>query len=173
MQVVHEAGHVMTAWATRGTVTAVVLHPLAISRTDVSPNPEPLAVVWGGPVVGSFLPLIAWLLATKLRLSSVYLWRFFAGFCLVANGVYIGYGVFEPVGDASDLFRLGIPRWMLAAFGLAAIPAGFGLWHGQGRHFGFGEAGAHISARHVAEVLVLLSLVIASELLWSGLTGFR
>jgi len=45
MQIIHEAGHVLAAWVTGGTVTAVVLHPLAISRTDVAPNPSPLTVV--------------------------------------------------------------------------------------------------------------------------------
>jgi hypothetical protein len=42
---------------TGGTVERVVLHPLSISRTDVSPNPHPVAVVWLGPIVGSVVPL--------------------------------------------------------------------------------------------------------------------
>jgi hypothetical protein len=37
MMTVHEFGHVLAAWGTGGTVTRVVLHPFAISRTDVSP----------------------------------------------------------------------------------------------------------------------------------------
>ena len=51
MEAVHELGHVLAAWATGGLVTDVVLHPLTISRTDVRPNPRPLAVAWGGAVV--------------------------------------------------------------------------------------------------------------------------
>lgn len=67
MQTVHELGHVLGARTTGGTVTKVVLHPLALSRTDVSPNPRPLLVVWAGPIVGAVLPLIAFLVAAVLR----------------------------------------------------------------------------------------------------------
>jgi hypothetical protein len=56
MQVVHEAGHVLVAWAGGETVYRVVLHPLAISRTDTSHDRHPLLVVWGGPVLGVLLP---------------------------------------------------------------------------------------------------------------------
>ena len=38
---------------------ASLLHPFTISRTDVSPNPHPLVVAWGGPLVGVGLPIIA------------------------------------------------------------------------------------------------------------------
>ncbi len=173
MQIVHEAGHVLAAWLTRGTVTAVVLHPLAISRTDVSPNPQPLVVVWGGPIIGCALPMFAWWLTSKAGLPSIHLWRFFAAFCLVANGVYIGYGVIEPVGDAHDMLRLGTPPWLLAAFGMVTIPIGFALWNRQGKHFGFGEVAGVVCRGHVFGIVVLLLLVIAFELLWTRLTGFR
>ena len=46
MMAVHELGHVVGALVTGGVVERVVLHPLTISRTDVSPNPEPSIVVW-------------------------------------------------------------------------------------------------------------------------------
>ncbi len=36
---VHELGHVIGAIGSGGSVSRVVLHPLTISRTDVSPNP--------------------------------------------------------------------------------------------------------------------------------------
>ncbi len=67
MQAVHELGHVLGASATGGTVTKVALHPLALSRTDVSPNPHPLLVVWAGPIVGALVPLIVFLIAAVLR----------------------------------------------------------------------------------------------------------
>jgi hypothetical protein len=41
MMAVHELGHVLHAVASGGTVVGVVLNPLEISRTDVSPNPHP------------------------------------------------------------------------------------------------------------------------------------
>ena len=57
MMVVHEAGHVLHLRLSGGTVEKVVLHPLAISRTDPGENPHPLVVAWGGPVWGCLIPL--------------------------------------------------------------------------------------------------------------------
>src|SRR4051794_17898188 len=92
MMSAHELGHVLGAWLTGGGVVRVVLHPLTISRTEVAPNPAPLLVVWAGPLVGVALPLLAWGVACLLRWAGWYLLRFFAGFCLIANGAYIGVG---------------------------------------------------------------------------------
>jgi hypothetical protein len=39
MMAVHELGHVIGAIGSGGWVSGLVLHPLTISRTDVSPNP--------------------------------------------------------------------------------------------------------------------------------------
>ena len=58
----HELGHVVAGWLSGGQVTKVVIHPLAISRTDVSPNPRPLLVVWAGPMAGITVPLFIWAL---------------------------------------------------------------------------------------------------------------
>jgi hypothetical protein len=52
MQAIHESGHVLGAWLTGGRVARMVLHPLTISRTELAHNPNPLAVVWAGPVFG-------------------------------------------------------------------------------------------------------------------------
>lgn len=173
MQIVHEFGHILAAWVTGGRVTAVVLHPLAISRTDVSPSPNPLVVVWGGPIVGVLAPLLAWTAAKALRWRSALLWRFFAGFCLVANGAYIGSGAFNPVGDAAELIRLGGSRRSLAGFGLVTIAAGFLLWNSQGADFGIGQHPCPISPRHAWTVFGLLLMVTALELVWARATGFR
>jgi hypothetical protein len=80
MMGVHELGHVVGAWLTGGVVQKVVLHPLAISRTDVEPNPQPLVVVWAGPFVGVLLPLGAGSLFHVGKFRGAYLLRFFAGF---------------------------------------------------------------------------------------------
>src|SRR4051794_14452795 len=90
MMAVHELGHVLGAWLTGGAVSKVVLHPLTISRTELSHNPHPLLVTWAGPVLGVLLPLLALGVAAAVRMPGVYLLRFFAGFCLIANGAYIG-----------------------------------------------------------------------------------
>lgn len=168
MQVVHELGHVLAAWVTGGRIKALVLHPLVISRTDVSPNPEALVVVWGGPIVGTIGPLVVWSVVRWLHLSSAYLWRFFAGFCCVANGVYLGTGVVYPVGDASEMLRLGSSVWVLGVFGSVATVIGFVLWNGEGERFGLGPRGRAIDRNHVAGVVTLLVLVVITELVWSG-----
>ena len=81
MMVVHEAGHMIGAWLTGGVVERVVLHPLAISRTDLSVNPHPLIVVWSGPLLGCMIPLMLWLVVRCFLQKYAHLARFFAGFC--------------------------------------------------------------------------------------------
>jgi hypothetical protein len=161
MQVVHEVGHVLVARATGGEVVKVGLHPLIFSHTDVGENPHPLAEVWGGPILGSALPLLAVVLAAACRLPGVYLLRFFAGFCLVANGIYIGVGWL--IADGADPWVMrenGSPTWVLVLFGLLAFPLGLYLWHRQGPHFGLGAAKGNVS-RSAALVSVALLLALA------------
>ena len=165
MQVVHELGHVLAALAGGETVYRVVLHPLVISRTDTSHEGYPLLVVWGGPVLGALLPLGALGLTRFFLPRWSYLVRFFAGFCLIANGVYLGIGSFEGVGDAGDLLRHGAPRGALIAFGLACVPSGLFLWHGLGPHYGLGEAKGQVDRRAALEVLALLLIVVLAEVL--------
>jgi hypothetical protein len=161
MQAVHELGHVVGAIATGGRVERVVLHPLTISRTDVSPNPFPLLVVWAGPVVGVFLPLGLLLAAKWAKFKSAYLIQFFAGFCLIANGAYIGVGSFGRIGDAGDMLRHGSPIGCLWLFGVATFPFGLYLWNGLGRHFGLGAAGkVERSAAYASCALLLLTVVL-------------
>ncbi len=154
MQAVHEAGHFLAALLTGGRVSRVVLNPLAISRTDLAENPRPLAVVWAGPVVGAALPALAWALAARLRMPGAFVLRFFAGFCLVANGLYIGLGSFGHVGDCGEMLRHGSPPWSLWLFGAFAAPAGLWLWNGQGHHFGWGSVREPLDGRVVAGTVV-------------------
>jgi hypothetical protein len=169
MQAVHEFGHFVGAWLTGGQVARMVLHPLTISRTDLSHNPDPLLVVWAGPVLGCLLPLAAWGVAAALGWPEAYLLRFFAGFCLVANGAYIAGGSFDRVGDAGVMLRLGSSPWWLWGFGALTVPAGLWLWHRQGPHFGLGLAGGKVSAvaayfcLAVLLALIVLGLVIDGE----------
>jgi len=140
MQAVHEFGHVCGAWATGGQVARVVLYPLTISRTDLGYNPSPLLVVWAGPVIGIAIPLLLWAAAAAARLPGAFVLRFFAGFCLLANGVYIGVGSFARIGDCGEMLLHGSRLWQLWLFGAATAPAGLWLWHRQGPHFGLGPA---------------------------------
>ena len=144
MQAVHEAGHVLGAWLTGGRVARVVLHPLTISRTDLADNPRPLVVVWAGPLVGVAFPVVLWAGAAAARLPGAFVLRFFAGFCLLANGLYIGVGSFDGVGDCGEMLRHGSALWHLWLFGAATAPIGLWLWHGQGPHFGLGPAGGRV-----------------------------
>lgn len=166
MQVVHELGHVLTAAVTGGEVSKVVLHPLVISRTDLTENPHPLAVVWAGPFFGSLMPLLLFAVAHLLRVPGVYLFRFFAGFCLVANGVYIGIG--HLLADGADpyvMMESGSPRWLLILFGAVAFPAGLYLWHRQGPNFGLGVAKGKVELRMAFVSLALFIALVAVELI--------
>lgn len=132
MMAVHELGHVVGALATGGSIDRVVLHLLRISRTDVNPNPHPGVVVWLGPLAGSVLPMAAFFLPPKRAVVPRALLRFFAGFCLIANGAYIAVGTLFRVGDCNEMLRTGTPPWIMLAFGAVTIPLGLYLWHGLG-----------------------------------------
>jgi hypothetical protein len=138
MQAIHELGHVLGAVATRAQVKRVVLNPLSISRTDVGENPNPLFVVWAGPLIGVILPLILWGLVQLLKFRSAFVFRFFAGFCLIANGAYIAYGSFDQIGDCKEMLSHGSKFETLWLFGAISVPIGMWLWHGQGGNFGLG-----------------------------------
>ena len=166
MQVVHELGHVLFGWATRAEVTKVALHPLIMSRTDLAENSHPLAVVWGGPLLGCVLPLVAFGAASISRVPGVYFFRFFAGFCLVANGVYIGTGWLLANGaDPGVMIENGSPTWHLVAFGLLTFPSGLYLWHRQGRYFGLADANGYVSKLAAAISAALLVGLVAVELI--------
>jgi hypothetical protein len=138
MQAVHELGHVAGAWSTGGVVADVVLHPLTISRTDLSRNPSPGVTVWMGPILGVLVPLAVWGLAAAAGMPGAFVLRFFAGFCLIANGLYIALGSFGRVGDCGEMLRHGSQLWQLWFFGLVTVPLGLGIWHRQGKYFGLG-----------------------------------
>ena len=130
MMAVHEAGHVAHAWASGGTVSAVRVPLAGFSITEFSTNPRPHFVAWGGPLRGSLLPVAAWAALAALRFGrAVGAAQFFAGFCLVANGAYLGVGWLTGAGDAGDLVTYGTPVWVLVVFGLVTGGAGLYLWH--------------------------------------------
>jgi hypothetical protein len=163
MQAVHELGHVLGAWATGGRVERVVLHPFTISRTDLADNPRPLVVTWAGPIIGVLGPVLLWAAAAGLRVPGAFVLRFFAGFCLLANGLYIGVGSFDGVGDCGDLLRHGAARWHLWLFGAATAPVGLWLWHRQGPAFGLagGRVPAGVAYTTLVTCLALLALGFA------------
>ncbi len=166
MQAVHELGHVVGGLLTGAVIKYVVLHPLEISRTDFGANPSPLVACWSGPFFGAILPVIAWMLARWQRPSSAYWLKFFAGFCLIANGAYLAVGVRDGVGDAGDLLRLGSDPWQLYLFGAIAIPVGLWLWNGLGSSFGFGrDANAVAWPAAIGSSALLLTTIVVELLL--------
>jgi hypothetical protein len=168
MQAVHEAGHVLGAWTTGAQVERVVLHPLAISRTDVSHNCHPLFVTWMGPLLGVAAPVALWVLAEMTRMPGTFVPRFFTGFCLIANGGYLAFGSLQRIGDCGTLLRHGAPLWSLILFGAVAMPLGLLLWNGTGPDFGLGPQPRAIDRRLtiavavVAAALVILGLSLPS-----------
>jgi len=170
MMAVHELGHVIGAFATGGQVNQVVLHPAAISRTDVSPNPSPTIVVWAGPVAGSLLPLmlLAAFHVAKLSGQGRGLLQFFAGFCLLANGAYIGVGGFDGVGDAGEMLRHGTPLWSMMVFGISACGLGLWLWHRLGSLKHFLAHPEAVRQSHAFFMAAALAVIIAAEALLSA-----
>ena len=126
----HEAGHVIAALFTGGKIQQVVLHPFVFSRTDVLPNPSPMIVAWGGAALGPLVAGVALWVLRRLPKHGTMLYQSLLGFVLIANGIYIGLGVVQPVGDASDMLRLGTARWILGVYGLCVCGLGIGLWGG-------------------------------------------
>lgn len=198
VQVVHEFGHVLHAWVSGGTVVRVVLQPLEISRTDVSPNPHPQFVAWGGAVWGCLIPL-GGLAVVRLaegqyrrRLTprdevhlaerdvygphsigpglAAWLATFFAGFCLIANGGYLAIGLLDGIGDAGDLLAHGAPAWLLIAFGAVTIPGGLWLWHQLGPRMGLASPSRLVSRRSVIATLVALIVVVVLEVVYGRAT---
>lgn len=159
MMAVHELGHVVAAWVTGGTVTEVVLHPLAISRTEVRPNPHPLVVAWAGPWTGVLLPTAGWGIWHLLALPGQYLLRWFVGFCLIANGAYLGLGSVWAIGDAGEILRHGTPQWILWVFGLLTVATGLRMWHGTGPNFGI-KAPGNLNLRATLATLALLLITV-------------
>ena len=163
MMIVHEAGHATVAIITAGHVQRVVLPVVGFSRTDVLPNPRPLAVAWGGPVIGEMLPAVALAVAALVRWLAAYLLRFFAGFCFVANGAYIGAASFQQEGDAYPMLLFGSKPWQLWIFGIISVVIGLWLWNGLGEFFGIGPNPREVKKGHALGVAILLGVIVVGE----------
>jgi hypothetical protein len=164
MMAVHELGHVVGAIVTGGTVERVVLHPLAISRTDVAPNPRPETVVWLGPIVGSVLPLALFAIVSRRSTVLHNVTRFFAGFCLIANGAYIALGSFRAVGDCGEMLRTGTPHWVMLCYGAVTIPLGLYLWNGLGSPMHFLKNPSMVAPKTAYMTFGVLLVVVVAEL---------
>lgn len=168
MMAIHELGHVIGAIVTGGYVQRVVLYPLSISRTDVSPNPSPLIVVWLGPIIGSLIPSLACLLFPKKWTFERNIAIFIAGFCLIANGAYIALGSLDQVGDCRVMLENGSEIWQLLAFGALAIPLGLMAWHRLGSPRKFLADPSQIQPSIAYGTFLVLACLLTVEFLFSS-----
>lgn len=165
MQIVHELGHIANGLLSGARVNRVTIHPLRFSLTEFSHNPSPVFVTWGGPAWGIAIPLVLLGIAHLCHAKAMYLFRFFAGFCLIANGAYLAVGWIDSAGDAGDLRRSGVPIWILIAFGVITIPLGLALWNGVGRRMGIGRASPPPTRGVAIGALILLLITASAELI--------
>ncbi len=70
MMASHALRHIARAVLTEGMVVRVVLHPAAISHTDVSAHPAPPIVAWAGPIPRCLIPGLLLLVARCLSNST-------------------------------------------------------------------------------------------------------
>jgi hypothetical protein len=131
MMAVHELGHVVGAITTGGRVLQVSIPLAGFSETIVHPNPWPRVEVWCGPTLGVVIPVGLWLALRRTRAGAIC--HAFAGWCLIANGAYLGVGWIYRAGDAGELVQLGTPVFALVNFGTVSTAAGLFLWHLLGR----------------------------------------
>jgi hypothetical protein len=129
MMIVHEGGHVLHAAVSGGVVERVDVPLLGFSQTHFTSNPRPHFVAWGGPVWGCVIPLLLLGVLTRAPRRLRHAAQLFAGFCLIANGAYLGVGWTSNVGDAGDLRSHGTPPWVMITFGVITASAGLFLWH--------------------------------------------
>ncbi len=120
MEAVHELGHALAAWCSGAMVERVVLLP--ISRTDTAGVEHPLFVYGAGAVFGEVFPVLLWSIILPFRFRFAYLFRFFAGFCLIANGAYIGcdFSTVGPTDIPIDVARHGIVPMKSGIFGIGS-----------------------------------------------------
>ncbi|TWT31395.1 hypothetical protein [Blastopirellula retiformator] len=165
MQIIHELGHAAATWLIGGQVELVYLVPWEISRTDFHAPQHELPIIWAGPIFGAMAPLIVWLAMRLGKSKHEPLAAFFAGFCLIANGAYLGAAIRSPVGDAAEILKQGGAVWQLAAFGGVCVPLGLWLWNGRGGYFGFGREADEVTTYGAAIACGVLAATVVGEAL--------
>ncbi len=168
MLALHECGHVFNGWLAGAQLDRVDFPLWRFSRTDFAFNPHPLFVAWGGGLWGCLIPLAIWWAAKFLTPRYAYLAAWLAGFCLIANGGYLGGGAILAGGadDAGVIRQNGGPAWLLVAFGMVAITSGLFAWNGLGPRFGLGTSRGKVDrAAAVGMAIVLLIVVCTLALL--------
>ena len=166
MMAIHEASHIAVALYYGAGIEHVHFPLFGFSYTTYDYRPKPLVIAAAGPVLGCVLPLLLLPpleIRYRRRVQPLYhvktepseaspplpaitfatlLARFFAGFCLIANGAYLGVGWLDEIGDAGDIvmFSRGVEAAGAAmlGFGVVTVSLGLALWHTVGPLFGLG-----------------------------------
>ncbi len=121
MTLTHEAGHLVAGWLSGAKLVDYDLTPWRLPYSIHHPDPYPRVTIWGGPILGVLIPLLA---AATFRKRST---RFIADFCLVANGTYLAVSAFsnDPHLDTQRLLRAGESPLVIALYCLVTIGIGY------------------------------------------------
>jgi hypothetical protein len=170
MMVLHECGHVLHGWLSSARLVRVDLPLWSFSQTDFAANPHPALVAWGGGIWGCLLPLALWLIVRTTTPRYAFLAKWFAGFCLIANGAYMAAGSFFDHGtdDAGVILQYHGTSWQLLVFGIPAVVAGLYFWNGLGPHFGLGAGSGRVDRKAAVGMAIALLIVVCLEVMVSG-----
>ncbi len=164
MMLAHEGGHILAALVSGGTVLRLEWPLLGFSRADVSPNPHPLLVAWAGPLFGAIAPSLLSLVLRAARRRSLVA-DIVSGFCLLANGAYLGIGSLGRIGDTAEMLKRGSPFWILSTVGGLLMLAGLVQWHALGPRMGI----RRIGPTEAAVAAALGAFLIAASVIWQML----
>lgn len=124
----HELGHILSAQFTGGRIQEIILVPWKFSQTVIRHSHHPLIDAWAGPLLGVTLPLFAYSLHKKFKRENDFL-SILTGFCLMANGLYIGLGWIDKVGHAGDIITHNFSIISMILFGIISSTTGLFIWH--------------------------------------------
>jgi hypothetical protein len=121
MTMTHETGHIVCGWAGGGTLQEAEIAPWSLPHSHFDPDPLPLLTLWGGPLLGVLVPLMA---AVLVRRGGMW---FVAFFCLLANGCYLAssWVTGEQYLDTPKLLHHGASRVAIAVYCLVTIGIGY------------------------------------------------
>jgi hypothetical protein len=117
----HELGHIVVGLSCGGTLVSFDLLPWRLPYSLFQPDANPLATLWGGPLLGAGVPIaIAWV----LRYDECW---FVGWFCVLSNGVYLllAWVSGDRFLDTPQLLEQGAPWWSIAIYCVVTIVAGY------------------------------------------------
>jgi hypothetical protein len=121
MTFTHELGHILCGWSCGGCLTSFDLWPWRLPFSIFDPDPRPLITLWGGPLLGVFIPLVI-----ASIVSRPWAW-FIAHFCILANGVYLAtaWVTGDRFLDTPKLLEHGTHPISIALYCIATIGVGY------------------------------------------------